>query len=490
MGASRMTDHGSHPPSAAPFEPDDPVRAAAALATDAGGGWPPQEIFPTSLIAPIRGEAPPTASSVLEALSRASGSRPAVLDTIAPEDAAIRWNMVLALEGIASPCIVWVEAARAIGPDDVPDPSIARLRWTLGFETVLGGRLDGDGRASESLGEYVALVSLVTRAFPEVPAILDTATRRWFPRDELERLFVGPDGEPEATEDVLWRVVAVGRSERPDDEERLWLHTMGLARCGLPEFEMLEVPGRNVRGAVTLLNGIAALCLTEPLPPPGGVASVGVNLRVSFQPWTEVVRYLDPGALGSVADRRADEEPGSLNPLLGTRAVICGPEPKGQFRRIWCWPDEAVGRIERGEAGIYLSPAATRRLARRARHTWSEFATAFASLRKSPVSSGPEPSFLVKASVQGGTDPEGGREHLWFEVKDIHGDRADGRLLNDPHLARHLALGAVVPVEIDLVSDWQVNLPDGQFGPATADRLLAAVDRFRAGGSIPGGPTA
>lgn len=475
-----MTEERTHPP-ARPFEPADPADAAASLSTEGGAGWPVQEMYPTSLVAPIRGEAPPTPQAVLEALARAAGGRPAVLDTIAPEDPEIRWNMVLALEGVASPCIVWVEPARAIGPDDVPDPSIARLRWTLGFETLLGGRLDGAARAGEAFAEYVALVSLVTRAFPEVPAILDASTRRWFSREELERLFVGPDGEPEATEDVLWRVVAVGRSERPDDEERLWLHTMGLARCGLPELEMLEVPGGHVRGAVTLLNGIAALCLTEPLPSPGGVISVGVNLRVSFQPWKEVVRYLDSGALGSVADRRADEEPGSINPLLGVRAVICGPEPKGQYRRIWCWPDEAVASIERGEAGIYLSPNATRRLARRARRTWGEFATAFASIRKVRPAATSEPAFLVKASVPGGADPERGREHLWFEVKDIRGDRAEGRLLNNPHLARHLALGEVVPVELDLVSDWRVDLPEGQFGPTTADRLLAAIDRFRSG---------
>lgn len=460
-------------------EPLDPAAAAAALAAEGGSEWPPQEIFPTSLVAPIRGEAPPTPQAVLEALGRAAGTPPTVLETIAPEDPAIRWNLVLAVDGLASPCIVWVEAARAIGPDDVPDPSIARLRWTLGFETLLGGRLDGAARASEAFAEYVALLSLVTRSFPEVPAILDTATRRWFARAELERLFVGPDGEPEATEDVLWRVVAVGRSERPDAEERLWLHTMGLARCGLPELEMLEVPGRHVRGAVTLLNGIAALCLTETLPPPGGVASVGVNVQVSFQPWQEVVRYLDPGALGSVADRRADEEPGSLNPLLGVRAVVCGAEPKGQYRRIWCWPADAVAGIERGEAGLYLSPAATRRLARRARHTWGEFATAFASLRDRRAAEPEGPAFLVKASVTGGTDAEGAREHLWFEVKDIRGDRAEGKLLNDPHLARHLSLGEIVPVELDLVSDWRVDLPEGQFGPSTADRLLAAVDRFR-----------
>lgn len=475
-----MTDARPEP-SALPLEPSDPAEAAASLSSESGGEWPAQELFPTSLVAPIRGEAPPTPHAVLEALSRASGSRPAVLDSIAPEDPEIRWNVVLAVEGLSSPCIVWVEAARAIGPDDVPDPAIARLRWTLGFETMLGGRLDGTARASEVFAEYVAMLSLVTRAFPEVPAILDTATRRWFGRDELERLFVGPDGEPEATEDVLWRVVAVGRSERPDDEERLWLHTMGLARCGLPELEMLEVPGGRVRGAVTLLNGVAALCLTEPLPPPGGIASVGVNLNVSFQPWKDVVRYLDSGALGSVADRRADEEPGSLNLLLGVRAVICGERPKGQYRSIWCWPDEAVASIERGEAGLYLSPAATRRLARRARHTWGEFATAFASLRGRPAAGSPSPSFLVKASVAGGADAEGIREHLWFEVKDIRGERAEGTLLNDPHMAKHLALGALVPVELDLVSDWRVDLPEGQFGPTTADRLLAAIDRFRGG---------
>ena len=104
-------------------------------------------------------------------------------------------------------------------------------------------------------------------------------------------------------------------------------------------------------------------------------------------------------------------------------------------------------------------------------------------MRLGPDVAGPRPSFLVKASVPGGGDAEGAREHLWFEVKDIRGDRAEGKLLNDPHLARHLSLGDLVPVELDLVSDWRVDLPEGQFGPSSADRLLAAVDRFREGPS-------
>jgi len=463
------------------MEPEDPARAA--VAADDGLAWPKPEIFPTSLVAPVRGDSPPTAGSVLVALEAVTGRRPEVLETIVPEDPAIRWTMVLALEGLSSPCIVWTEPARAIGPDDLPDPAIARLRWTLGFETVLGA----EAGPSAAFAEFSALLSLVVRAFPEMPALLDAATRRWFPRDELLRLFVGAGGEPEstpeATEDVLWRVVAVGRSERPDDEERLWLHTMGLWRCGLPELEMLEVPGRHVHGAVLLLNGIAALSLTEPLPSPGGVAEVGSNVRVSFQPWEDVVRFLDPGALGSIADRRAEEEPGAINPLLGVRAVVCGPEPRGQFRQVWSWPSEAVRLIERGEAGLYLSTHATRRQSRRARTTWPEFATAFAAIRRAGEGRGEDPSFLVKAAVGSGADAESAREHLWFEVKEVRGHRAEGKLLNDPQLAKHLTLGQIVPVEVELVSDWRVLLPDGSYGPASAHRLLEAVDRFRGGPS-------
>lgn len=455
---------------------DGPSPLGDAVATpDADSAWTLPQPFATSLVGLWPETEPPTAEEVIAALSRFLGEPVKVLETIEPEDDVIAWNRVLEVPGLPAPVIVWSERARAMGPDDLPDVDLARHDWVVGCESMLS--------SDAPLEDFIALMRLLAGSIERMPAVLDTMTRQWFERSELEALFLAP--EPAATEEVLWRIQAVGDAERLEDTDRVWLYTVGLWRCGKPELEILELPGSHVGAAVTLLNGIAALSLAGPLPRPGSVASIGQNLRVAFRPWREVAEYLDGTSLGSVADRRVGEEPGELNPLMGVRAAICDPEPRGTFRKIWTWPAEAIALVEEGRGAIYLSERSTREIARRANRTWPEFATAFASLglltKERPLERSLEGglAFLVKAAFSDGADPERGREHLWFEIKSLRGDSVEARLLNTPQLVSQLHQGDVVAIDRDSVTDWRVILPAGGFGPGNADELLAAIDRLR-----------
>ncbi len=465
------------------FTPDDPSPedpGSGLLSTSPDGAvderaWDLPQPFPTSLVGLWPGATPPTADEVTRGLANFVGAPITVLEEIEPEDEAIAWNRVLEVPGLASPVIVWAEPAQAMGPDDLPDVSLVRHRWVVGCEAMLSEQ--------DPLNDFIALMRLLAGSFEAIPAVLDTATRQWFVREELVSLFLAD--EPAATEEVLWRVHAAGRAEQLESEDRVWLYTVGLWRCGCPELEMLELPGQHVGTAITLLNGIAMLALGNSLPPPGVVAAIGENLRVAFRPWREAAAYLDSDSVGSLADRRQGEEVGALNPLTGVRAAVCDPEPKGTFRKVWTWPAEAIRLLEDGRGAIYLSERSTRQLARQARATWPEFATAFAAVgralddairRGEPTT---RPAFLVKAAFAARGNPDRGREHLWFEVKRLRGDAVEGELLNTPQLATHLRPGETVDIEREAVTDWRVMLPGQGFGPGNAPTLLEAVDRFR-----------
>jgi uncharacterized protein YegJ (DUF2314 family) len=469
-------------------------RAAVAGAPGAGPGdvldpvgqlggpdpWALPEPFPTSLVAIWPFEEAPVAQEVLAAFARFVGESIGVLEEIPEEDPSIAWNRVVVVPGLPSPVIVWSEPARAMGPDDLPDPSLAKAKWVLGCESVLSEQAP--------LEDFIALMRLLAGSIAELPAVLDTVTRQWFDRDELESLFLAD--EPAATEDVLWRIHAVGRSERLEDDDRIWLYTAGLWRCGKPELEILELPGEHASTGITLLGSVAALSLVAPLPRPGTPALIGENLRIAFRPWQEVTAFLDPQSVGSLADRRAGDEPGALNPLTGNRAALCDPEPKGSFRSVWTWPQKAIQLLEDGRGAIYLSERATAQRARAARMTWPEFATAFAAIGRaleelrrddrsaSPISA--QPAFLVKAAFVDRLDPARGREHLWFEIRRLAGDEVEAELINTPQLATYLRPGDSVRIARADVTDWRVILPDGGFEPSSAAGLLRAVDRYRA----------
>ncbi len=470
--------------------PEDPaafvdITALPGSVTSDDRAWAMREPFPTSLIGLWPGAELPSVDEVTQAFATFIGEPVTVIEDIdgGPNSLAsdgVRWSRVLSVPGLASPVIVWGEPARAIAAEQLPDPNLANARWVIGCESLLSEQTP--------LEDFIALMRLLAGSFTAMPAVLDAMTRQWFVRSEIESLFLAD--EAAATEEVLWRVHAIGRSAELGDTDRVWLYTVGLWRCGKPELEILELPGQHVSGAVTLLNGIAALAITGPLPNPDVVAVIGENLRVAFRPWQEVVSFLDRESVGSMADRSAAGEPDgdmdSINPLMGVRAVICDAEPKGSYRKIWSWPERAIRQLEEDRAAIYLSERSTHQHARIARLTWPDFASAFTTVERlvaTAVSRGDDllpPTFLVKAAFNNESDPALGREHLWFEVRGLHGTTVDGTLINSPRIATHLREGNLVTIECDQVSDWRVLLPGDGLGPRHAGRLPAAIDAYRA----------
>lgn len=424
--------------------------------------WSHARTLPTSLLAMWPGDAAPSARDVTDRFARFVGSTVAVLEELPSVDPSVAWSRVLAVPGLAAPVVVWVEPAQDFPSADLPDPRIARCRWVIGCQTILG--------APSPLDDFIALMRLLAGSLERVFAVIDLTTRQWFLDEEIEIAFLR--SEALATEDMLWRVRAVSRSEVNAPDDPVWVYTEGLARCGCPELEILELPHRHLATGVALLNGIAALALAAPLPRPGTVAAVGENLRVAFRPWQEVAEFIHPDAVGSTADRRAAGGNDDPNPLLGIRAAVCDPEPRGSFRRIWAWPQHAIRQLESGKGAIYLSDRSTLQLARRARATWPQFVRAYESLDAATA------AFLVKVPFANASEPDRGREHLWFAVRDVEGERVDGILLNDPQLATHLVRGNAVSFTAAEISDWRVEVASRSHGPSSADELDGTVSRI------------
>ncbi len=447
--------------------------------------WQLGEPFPTTLIGLWPAETPPEVEAVTQAFAAFVGEPVAVIEDLPPQDESIRFSRVLSVPGLPAPVIVWAEPARHIDPNELPDASLASARWVVGCESLLS--------VNAPLDDFIALVRLLAGSIPALPAVLDAMTRQWFLAGELLSLFLAD--EPTATEEVLWRIHAIGRSAEIGEDDRVWLYTVGLWRCGKPELEILELPGRHVSAGVTLLNGVAALALAGPVPTPDAVAVVGQNLRLRFRPWREVVPFLDPASVGSLADRSAAAEAGAPNPLMGVRAVLCDAEPKGSYRKIWTWPERAIAELEGDRAAIYLSDRSTQQIARVARSTWPLFAEAWmrvaqlaAALRVADIA---PPTFLVKAAFEHEQERERGREHLWFEVLSLdHEGAAEVTLINDPQIATQLQEGDRVRIDPREVSDWRVLLPETVIGPRHAALLDRAIEGYRAAvvRSVPDSP--
>ncbi len=319
----------------------------------------------------------------------------------------------------------------------------------IGLETALDQR--------DPIGHYAVLMRLIADVFSRTPAILDVNCGRWHLGSSVQAHF---NGAVEPPDDMLWVIQSVSSAPAANRPRVAWLHTHGLRRCGRPELEMLDVPLEHADAAAELVNLVASLLLEEETPEAGAPMAIGPELEIVLQPWQRIAAELPAGVPGSMSDR---EEAGDAGAHADQRAVICAKQSGDR----WTWPETAVRAIEDGTAAIFQSRRATQRQAALAQRRWPALQHLLAAER------GNDLRIVIKAAFA--SDAEGGREHLWFEVKQIDGDLATAELLNEPELIGELRRGMTCRVERATISDWQVHCAAGAFGPETIDRLPETI---------------
>ena len=444
-----------------------PRQVDESIASPETGGWEQPSASPSAWVGFWPHRDPPTAEEVGRSIAgwvgREVKAEPADLD-----DEGMIWAMLVEIPGVTTPVVFWAERALPADPSQLPDSAMAACTWVIGMQTMLE-----PGEASE---EFFHLMAMLSGSMPDLAGVLDVANARRWPRKELEEQFLAADAVP--NDEHLWTITAV--ADRDDDDAPMMLFTTGLARCGLPELEILEFPSRHSQAAAILVNHVASLLLESPPPPPFERMEVGPDTFVALVPWQSCAQYMDDGTPGSRAFREIAAQHGDGS-LTGVRAVICSPEQRGQFRKVWAWPEETLARMEDGRAVLYASERAAAATERRAQRTWPVFATAFASVRRSDrpeIAALAASAFHVQAGV-GTVDEQDRREQGWFVVRSFDHDVVEAALAEEPVTAEGMHAGDVIRIPRASVSDWRVILPDEMFGPDRSGGLLEAIDRLR-----------
>jgi uncharacterized protein YegJ (DUF2314 family) len=455
--------------------PDDPQPIHLPLAGVAEGPLRLAQPELTTLIGLWTGATAPTSMEIQSTLGGIFGEPIDIEGEVETGDADMLWNIVVRLPGHEHPVFIWSEPSKPLDAEELGDgPEAAEglaCKWIVGLQSVLD--------PTEPLGSLVLLMRATIAAASDPPAVLDVEPGKWHLRPALEELFLNQDIEPPG--DVLWSIHAVGLDDddphehdescpegclgADDGTDAIWLHTHGLWRCGKPELEMLNVPSEHALAAGHILNGIAELLLEGELAAPGEPFDIGGGLRVTARRWQDVAPQLPQGCPGGLSDREDPEN----NPHTGVRAAICSPTPGGADGKQLTWPLEVIQRLEQDGATLYMTQRATARLAKRARAAWPELAMAFASLRhllNGQAEHEPAALFLVKAGLREDESGDAPREHLWFEMQDFQGDRAQGRLINQPQSIQRVKSGDLLWLDRTAISDWQVITKQGAFSPA------------------------
>jgi len=440
--------------------------------------WAADRPEPTNILAFWPDDRAPTQTEIISALGAADAGQVEFLEELSVEGSNWCWCAATQFDALDTPVIVWCEPAQHLPEEEVPGTQAACCRWVIGFETLLS--------ADDPLTDFAALMKHIAEALADAPVVLDVNAARWYPAETLQHIFENNnDVEPPAH--VLWMVDIHQRSDAPN--AGTWLQTRGLRRCGRPDLEMFEVPAHGVESAAELLDTAADLILESGAPPAGEALAVGPGLSVTLQKRETVTPYLHADTPGLESpDTHEHDACGSAEP---PRAVICGRQPVGQYRKVWQWPTDVVERLQADDTVLYRTVRATRRQADLAKATWSDFLTALATVHASRARAdhpgdehpGDEasnersgPVFLVKAAFATGHGENPDREHLWFEVCQREGDRVNGCLLNEPIGPNGPKRGEQRWIDAESVSDWQVLTPNGRCGPDEAHCLFQVIE--------------
>jgi len=249
--------------------------------------------------------------------------------------------------------------------DDRQRRNIRLSAWSVAVSTTFD---------TDPLGSYHRQVRVLAAIEPESAGIFDGASESFSTGAWLQRTAASLIPPP-AT--AIWRIdlvsdqhgeqctadAAGGIEPRAGDHDQplAWLHTHGLARCGLPEIEVLGVPAPAARWFGGLVNAAAAHYLRRGLPASGEAMSIGHGIDVVWEPGERAAAGLPPGSNGGTDDR-GDAHKGPV-------AAIFVTDPQTGARLPM---DELAMRLA-GEPVFFVHPAETTRMELQARSELRRF---------------------------------------------------------------------------------------------------------------------
>ena len=238
-----------------------------------------------------------------------------------------------------------------------------------------------------------------------------------------------------------------------------WLHTHGLEALGAFDIDVLRPSRALVDNVADPIRALAFAALEGVISPSTtGFALGAPNGRVDFVP---ADTFDATAARADAALRTPDEW------HRGRRAVVCEPRGLFGFLRRKPVPSRFLADFA-GSVVFNFTTDSSKLMGERARATLPVFQQLIAEFAGAQITA------AAKIGYPTASDPTS-REHLWFEVHAVEGDRLDGTLVNRPFDVPALTEGARGWHAVADVSDWLVMSEAGMMTP----RNLGAARRLR-----------
>jgi hypothetical protein len=351
--------------------------------------------------------------------------------------------------------LIHLEEARA--EEKATKEEAQKARWLLRVETQWDVHFPMDSFRQQI--QFCAAVS-VSRKVP----LFDFNSTHLFTHEEVYDLAFGKV-PPKTTS--LFVVHDLYPSEGPEHDGH-WMHTHGLNRAGLPEFELLNVPARHVEPAGDLLIAAADLLLGGGHPPLRKTIQLGAGLKVSLIEWEKFVFQLPLETVGGMHSRTLESGAEDLF-HTGCRVAVVSQKPKGFFKKKWSLPVTVLAAIAKAEEGaIWKSIGEIERQKILANDRWSVFGKLYGRKKD-------DWKFLLKLGcpIDAGATRH---EYLWFNVLELEQDRVRATLRTQPFGTKKFKPGEEGWHPLDKIADWKVLLPDRDVTPEDAPQFLKTLE--------------
>lgn len=261
-----------------------------------------------------------------------------------------------------------------------------------------------------------------------------------------------------------------------DDKSRYWLHTHGLHRCGMVELEMVNIT-QHPEEMNTMLNMVVKKFLTNPAKEQERfmIGYDGMGIDLCWLRWEKALIDFSENALGGFNDRKDDEdihtEPAGVLYAVQEEGNMFSPEIYGKTlteNPIYYISNEETFRMSclAKERFTFFTDLFGKHVPKK--ESKSFFGKIFGSKKENSSSW----RFLVKLGLNVDDDNSGtDKEHLWYDVISIDGNRITGELLNQPYWISNLNEGDIKTYPIDLLTDWVIYAPDKSYNSDTIYEL-------------------
>ena len=329
---------------------------------------------------------------------------------------------------------------------DIDIEAIQKLEYGLAVEMVFG---------VNALSSYHLQLKLIHAMLPDALAVIDDSSEKI-----LSGRWVALAAEsvvPPAPR-YLYTAQAVS-----GEEDCVWLHTHGLNRCGRPELEVLASTKDNYQEHYNVLETLANRILEDEEVPEFGspyflaYVAEGMPLVVTLIDWEEAVELYEPDMLGGKRERKDGHD-------RDTCVVFVYPSQesadKGEF-----YPLDIYDKFMKENPVFMISNEETDRMRAQAVERISYLFDAAADQ---------DNHILVKIGLPVDEEhktQDNEREHIWFELLEVSGDRFQAKLTQEPYYIKDMHEGFVGEYGPEDVTDWLIYTPEGRISPDDVYRL-------------------